>query len=247
MNINGFKVKGKKVQKIWVAIIIAVIVAVSLIITSFYLIFNSQNKINSQDLFKFSSYYTKYNVITYSNKNQNTYTMEEYCKKENNNLKFRFNVISSNSSYSYIVTPDSFSIKSENQINEFNNYNYLQKNTNVLSLATFIEIYLSIDNKIKENKIIDNGAKLELEQRDDTISYNIIFESGKIDETNELYKYKEALVNGMKISKLELIVDNKTKIPVEYIVYLESGKAYIDIIYSEFKINPKFEEKVFSF
>lgn len=247
MNINGFKVKGKKVQKIWVAIIIAVIVAVSLIITSFYLVFNSKNKISSQDLFDFSSYYTKYNVVTYSNKNQNTYTMEEYCKKENSNLKFRFNTISDNANYSYIVTPDSFSIKSENQINEFNNYNYLQKNTNVLSLATFVEIYKIVDDKIKENKFSNNGIKLELEQRDDITSYNIIFESTKIDETNELYKYKEALVNGMKVSKLELIVDNKTKLPAEYIVYLESGKAYIDIVYDEFKINPKFEEKVFSF
>ena len=247
MNINGFKVKGKKVQKIWIAIIIAVIVAVSLIITSFYLVFNSGHEVNSQDLFDFSSYYTKYNVVTYSNKNQNTYIMEEYCKKENSNLKFRFNIISDNTNYSYIVTPDSFSIKSENQINEFNNYNYLQKNTNVLSLATFIEIYLTVDNKIKENKFSNNGVKLELEQRDDTASYNIIFESAKIDENDELYKYKEALVNGMKVSKLELIVDNKTKLPAEYIVYLESGKAYIDIVYNEFKINPKFEEKVFSF
>lgn len=248
MNIKGFRIKDQKVQKIWIAIFIAIVVAISLIVTAFFLVFNQGKNISVEDLFEFSSYYTKYNVVTYSNKNQNTYIMEEFCMKDkNDSLKFRFNTTNDTANYSYIVTPNSFSIKSEEQINEFNNYNHLQKNTNILSLATFIEIYLKANKIIEENNFSTSGVKIEIQQKDDIVSYNIIFEDKNSKKDDELYKYKETLVDGMKVSKLELILNSKTKKPVEYIVYLESGNAYIDIIYDEFKINPKFDEKVFSF
>ena len=42
-------------------------------------------------------------------------------------------------------------------------------------------------------------------------------------------------------------VEDKSKYMVDDLLLLENGKAYVDITYDEFKINPKFEEKVFSF
>ena len=247
MNIKGFKIKKQKVQKIWIAIFLAVIIAIVLIITAFFLVFKQNKSSDNKDLFDFKSYYTNYNIVTYSNKNQNIYMMEEYCMRENDKLRFRFNTINDTANYSYIVTPDSFSIKSDDQINELNNYNYIQENTNVLSLATFIDVYLAISNRIEGNTFNSSGTKIEVEQKNNTVSYSIIFENKKLSKDDSLYKYNNILVNGMKISKLELVLNFNSKLPMEYIVYLDSGNAYVDITYNEFKINPKFDEKVFSF
>lgn len=247
MNIKGFKIKNQRLQKIWVAVVLAFTIAIVLIVTSFFLIFkkSSEFKFSKEDLFDFTSYYTKYSITTYSNKNQNTYQIEEYCIRNNSDIKFRLNTINENNNYSYIVTNNSFCIKSENQISEFKKNNYLEENTNILSLATFIDIYCKTDKIIKENNFNNSGIKLEIEEKNNKICYNIIFE--KNNNSDDISIYKEALVDGMKIYKLQLVLDNETKKPLEYIVFLENGNAYVDITYDEVKINEKIDEKVFSF
>jgi len=248
MNIKGFRIKNQKIQKIWIAVASALMVAALLIIISFFLVFRKSGMTNlgKEDLFDFLSYYTKYNVVTYSNKNQNTYMMEEYCMKNDNDVKFRFNTLNKDNNYSYIVTNNTFHIKSENQISEFKNNVNISSNTNLLSLATFIELYSKIDKMLEENTFSNNGVEILAQEKDNNISYTIMFKEGN-KSIDEISVYKEAMINGMKVSKLELILDTKTLKPIEYIVYLENGNAYVDITYEQFEINTKFDEKVFSF
>lgn len=249
MDVKGFKIKNKKVQKIWLSVAIAFIVAIILIVISFFIIFRKSTEVrfSKLDLFEFYSYYAKYSLTTYSNKNQNTYHMEEYCIKNNNDMKFRFNTINENNNYSYIVTNNSFHIKSENQISELKNNNInLNTNVNILSLYTFIDIYYKTEKIIKENKFSNSGIILDIEEKNNKICYSILFEKDT-NISNEILTYKDTLVNGMKIFKLQLILDINTGKPLEYIIYLENGNAYIDITYEDVKINTKIDEKVFSF
>lgn len=247
MNIKGFKIKNQRIQKIWISVATALIVAIILIVVAFFLVFKKSSEIswNKEDLFNYNTYYTKYNITVYSNKNQNTYCMEEYCSKDGDEYKFRFNTNNVDANYSYIVTNDSFHIKSESEISEFKNDFKLVENTNVMSLATFLDIYLKIDN-ITKNNTFNKGIEISVEEKDDKISYLVELKNG-VNNYNEMNVYKEAMVNGMKISKLQLIVDKNSYKPLQYIVFLDNGNAYVDIIYDEFKINAKFDEKVFSF
>lgn len=256
MNIKGFRVKNQKVQKLWIILLIAITIALILIITSFFTIFSTpKNKFNKEELFNFNSYYTKYKIVTYSNKNQNTYMMEEYCLRDNEDTSFRFNTLNSNNNYSYIVTNNTFYIKSQNQINEFKNDNYdINFSTNILSLATFINIYEKISNIIDNNLFKENyGITTKVEEKDEYISYKINLEAtDKLKEQeyiseDSLNVYINKLAGDMKISALELILDKEKYIPKEYIIYTNDNKAYVDVIYEEFEFNPKIEEKVFSF
>ena len=248
MDIKGFKIKNQKIQKIWIIIFLALLVAIFLIGISFFIVFNNSSKITSNnDIFNLDSYYAKYSVVTYSNKNQNSYIIEEYCSKEKNNTKFRFNTMNKESNYSYIITNDTFSIKSNEQKNSFQNYESVQKNVNLLSISTYIDLYNNLKNgdNISSNK--NNGINVSIEEKDKLISYKIKLED-KVNCLDEnLNKYLNNLRDNVKVSSLELIIDKDKNIPIEYTVYREDDRAYIDITYSEFEINKKIDEKVFSF
>ena len=49
------------------------------------------------------------------------------------------------------------------------------------------------------------------------------------------------------IKKLELVYDNVSKRPVQYIVYSRDNQAIIDMEILEFNINDNFDEKIFAF
>ena len=255
MNIKGFKIKNQKIQNLWIILSFTFSVAVILIVFSFYAVFKrSDESYSKEELFTYNTYYSKYKVVTYSNKNQNTYEIEEYCLRNDSDTKFRFNTLNSDNNYSYIVTKDYFSIKSDNQINQINNLINNRYNANILSVSTFIDIYSKINVIIENNLFKENyGIITKVEEKDSYIIYNINLtdidnlDEDSLENSNSLNAYIKELSGQMKISKLELILDKNTNIPVEYIVYTDNNKAYIDITYNEFKINSKFEEKVFSF
>ena len=255
MNIKGFRVKNQKIQKLWIIMFIAFVVAVSLIILSFFFIFKNSNKDKSNiDLFNFNSYYTKYSIKTYSNKNQNTYMMEEYCLKNSNDINFRFNTINSDNDYSYIIKDNTFYIKSDNQLGEFKNEINKKFNNNLLSLYTYINIYTKL-NEIIENNLLNESKKIvtNVEEKDGYISYKISLNidekenKNSLEKENEFIKYIETIYSDMKVSMLELVIDKNTHKPTQYIVYTADNKGYIDITYEEFEFNPKIDEKVFSF
>ena len=249
MDIKGFKIKNQKIQKLWVIILLALIVAILLIIVAFFVVFKRTKMIFSkEDLFNFNSYYTKYSVVTYSNKNQNTYIMEEYCLKNGNDVKFRFNTMNKESNYSYIVTDKEFSIKSDKQINNYINYENIHNSINLLSLSTFINIYNNIYSSIEENSLNKNsGIDVKVEEKDKILCYKIKLKDDIKTSDENINIYIKDITEKMKVSSLELVIDKNTCLPIEYIVYLEDDKAYVDITYSEFEINKKIEEKVFSF
>lgn len=246
MNIKGFRIKNQKIQKLWIIVSLAIIMAIVLIFLAFFIIFKTSEEVEyTSNLFECDSYYTSYTVTTYSNKNQNTYNMEEYYKKDDNNANFRFNTKNENNNYSYIIKNNLFTIKSDEQINKYENYLNEELNLNILSFSTFSDLYKNSSNIESKNQYI----KINIEEKNEYIVYTILFDKNIISNNSENYleKYIKKLVDDMKISKLQLIVENKTNIPKEYIVYTEGDKAYIDMVYNEFKINAKFDEKVFSF
>lgn len=243
MNIDGFRVKRQKLQKLWVILFVAFSVAVFLIALSFYFIFSIKDDTSNSkcDVFDCKFYHFKSNVTIYGNKNQNSYDIEEYCNLDLR--KTRVNMKSQYMNYSYISTDNSFYIKSDSQILTMGDESYNNDKINILSLSTFISIYNDVKKSGGKDESL-NMFSIKESQKDNKVIYTITLDSKK---TNSNNMYSSIINSGMNITKMELIMDKIGNKPEEYIIYSNGDKAYADIIYSEFQINPKFDEKVFSF
>lgn len=240
MNINFFRVRKYKIEKLWLILLFAFSMAILLIIISFYIVFgNSKNKYINKDVFECNSYYTKFNVTVFSNKNQNTYQMEEFFCKDGQNKKYRFNTINNELNYSYIINNNKYYISSDAQISKIDNYDSLLDINNIMSLSNFIELY----NYLREhqnNTKIKNKIKIEENKKDNITLYRIFFEDIKNNDEKIFEIY-----NIFKISSIELTIDDNK--PIEYVIYNDNKCALFDITYIESEINKKIDEKVFSF
>ena len=80
-----------KSKRLWIVILIAIIIAIILIITSFiYIYLKKDIKMDKTELFDLKCYYTEYEFVIFSNKNQNRYYIKEWYSNENESFKIEF-------------------------------------------------------------------------------------------------------------------------------------------------------------
>lgn len=249
MYIKGFGIDLDKSKRLWGAIFLAILVAIVLIIISFMSIFfhtDRQNIFSKSDLFGATSFYCEYAMNVFSNKNQNQYQMKEWYVKDEKNYQFRIESIMKDKTFFTIVGNNhAILISSDDQISKINLSEYELNMTNVSSVSTFLHLFHKINERIHENNHAKECCKIEQKEIDNKVSYIITLNKEKMKES-DCDICSQFLNNGMHFSKFELIL-KEDKIPSQYIVYDESGKTYLDIVYNNFVINESFEEKLFAF
>lgn len=178
------------------------------------------------------SYYAQLEITVISNKNTNTYSMEEWYKKDVGN-KVEY-VDSSNFKVSILTLKDKAIIRNENQKNFLMITPYIVKYTNLLSISTFVKIY---NESLKEMCCFSANSYEKLD------NINMILDNVcKMGEECNCEVY-EIVKN---VSKIELKLDKKTGQPLTYIVYDNDKKEQISIVYNKFDINAKIEDNIFS-
>lgn len=221
-------------RKLWYIIIGALAIAISLIALICYKLnmaspngFNISNIIKKDGIMKLKSYYANYSLTIKSNKNTNNYVIDEwYQKNDNNEQKYKFQFKNElGDTITYSIDKDILSLKSENEKSEFSLSNYVPKNENLFSLATFIHIYSDIIGNEVETK-----SCIKQEEIDTKTSYKIIFDM--LDEQ----KY----INKVVVSAIELILDTTTGMPTELFVYDKDSNVYINVSYNKFEFEVNF-------
>lgn len=231
MIITTFKLEKSK--RLWLLMLFALLIAVTLIIISFIRIYSKKNSIKDFNIMEIKGYEAEYDLTVISNKTNNTYYMHE-CYIENeakNYLKFEFEN-EMQEKIMYIFKDNSIEIKSDKQINSLNitEYNFMKEN--LISLSTFLELY-----KNAEFEYIDN-FKIEKSKIDDK---TIIIISKTDNNPNDRGFFR----NELNFSKLELILDKYDK-PIEYYVLSDNNEVKIGIKYTKFNVLEKFDEKIFA-
>lgn len=252
MYIKSFRVNIDKSKKLWFIILFALLVAILLIITSFFCVFKTSNNDNQNytktQLFNAKSLYAEYELNVFSNKNQNKYKMKEWYVNDENDYKFRIETVTEENKFVYFGTKDTLTIKSDNQLSQINLNNFTNSKANTLSISTFISLYNEINKNIENKEYnVNDCCKIEEIENDDSISYTISLNMENKIKENTCKICSKFYNTGMKISKFELILDKEKNVPKEYIVYNENGDTYMDIIYYKFVINNDFDEKLFAF
>lgn len=239
-------IKIDKSKRLWIVITLAVVIAISLIITSFICVyFKTDEKLNNDnDLFDLKGYYTEYELLTFSNKNQNSYYIKEWYLNDNGSESFKTEFESaSKDKVTYILTENTLKISSDKQLSSFNIDSFNISKKNLLSLSTFFEIY----NKILNNN--DNKTmKIENKNIDNTKHYIIYIDKSENENDNDnavFEEYNEILNDGLNISKIELVVNDKN-IPIEYYILDDKENVITGIKYTNFDIIDKFDEKIFA-
>ena len=238
MRIKGIFLYKTKLRLI---IIFGILIAIILMIISFYLVFNSGKNENiniNNDIFSAKSYYAKYRLNVYSNKNQNEYKIEEWYEKNDEGYRFKFVTNNEkNINFIYEGNQNSINIYSDSQINKISIEDLSNLKENLISISTFIEIISNVNKKIEDSGYEKNKCCNLLEEHEDgKVSYKITFNDVSENKCEICTKY----TNGMNINQIELVMDEVTLMPIEYIVYNKDGKALYDIIYENFAINEKF-------
>lgn len=246
LNLN---LKDRSTRRILIIIGMALIVAVFLIVVASASMLDTSNKIkNDYDFFSLRSYHSKSKVKVISNKNNNDYEIEEFYLNANEGEKYKIITSQDNENkMEYIINNNSLIIRNENQKSEYLLSDFVVKKDNLLSLSTFIQICNDIT--LSKNTLDTKCVKLENIACDNLIRYKITFspDEGDMHECSMCEKYKDILKNGINVSKLELVYDNVSKRPVQYIVYSRDNQAIIDMEILEFNINDNFDEKIFAF
>ncbi len=240
-------IKLDKSKRLWIVITLAIITAIFLIIIAFFSVYNKENrkvKTNKNELFLIKSYIAEYDLTTFSNKNQNTYHMKEWYLNDNEKENFKFDFKNEEDEHViFTILDKSINITSDKQISSLNIDDYNVSKTNLLSISTFFNIYNNFLEKENEN------IKLETKNIDENTHYivNINNINNKnMDNANESLSYFSFLLNkGLKISKIELIVNNDN-IPIEYYVVDENSKVFLSIKFTNFDIKSKIDEKIFA-
>ena len=245
MKIKSFTVNLYKKKKLWIIIICALVIALVLILTTFFLVMKEsktiRNKFSKESIFNATSYYAEYEVTVFSNKNQNTYNLREWYYKKDDEYRFKIETIGDGNNFSYFGTNNTLNISANGQINSMNLSNFETKRLNVMSISTFIELYKFIDDKIS-NQTYEYEKCCKIEERDiDGKKIYTVDINKNIDQKCAICKtYSDILISGMKITKFELILDKNTLTPIQYIIYTEDGKSFMDIIYHNFDVNVDF-------
>lgn len=189
-------------------------------------------KIGEKDsVFNMQSYIADFEITVISNKNTNTYKMNEWYKKD---IGTKQEYLDSEGSKVNIVTKDNKTIiKNENQKNILSLNPYLTTYTNLISPKTFLDIY----NKSKEKKCCFSAASYEKGNNMNMIIDNICVNVDKCK-----CEYMNIVKN---ISKMELKLDKSSGIPLTYIVYDNDKNECISIVYNKFDINQDIDDKIF--
>ena len=243
MVIRLLNLKQDKSKRLWLIVISALTIASILIGITMYIVLGpSSNSLNlkrdKEEIFDAISYKCGYNVTIISNKTINKYNFEKKKKKdEDGKEKFKFKTQNEiGDEINYLIDENNLKISSSSQINEYVLSDYVVRKTNILSLSTFISLYNDIKEYLKE-VTDEKGVKIEIDEVDNTTCYRIIFAN----YTDEVLKEYDDIINEKNnIKKMELVLSNDTLNPLQYIVYNNQNKAYIDIEYSFFDINTNF-------
>jgi len=226
-------------NRLYVVIIFAILIAAILIYVSFYSVLKSpiDNLVSGSNIFESTSYSAEYEITDISNKNRNIYIMNEIYKKENSNEYFKFGYKDIlNNDISYIICNDKIKIEDTSQISSYiiNSNNF--KKTNLLSLATYIDIINNI-NSIK-------CMTLNVSEEENVKKYEIILNK-QIHDTEDVCKYSDLFSNGLKLSKIELTIsDNK---PLDILVYTNDNNIYINVKFIKFEMNNEVSSDIFKF
>ena len=236
-----------KNKRLWIVILFAIFVAITLIVITFSSVFTISDEIvknSKEDFMDLKSYYTEYELNVYSNKNQNKYFMKEwYMEKSNEEYNFKIETNNDGTNFSYILANNSLSVKSDNQLNYMKLNDYIIDRKNVASISTFIDIFRKI-NTAENIEKKEDCCKMKIEEEDNKICYSIMLNNNSDKNCSICSDYKEITYSGMKISSFELLLDKENLQPLEYTV---DGKTWADIIFTKFDINADFDEKIFAF
>ena len=175
----------------------------------------NENEINIEN------YYASYDMTVVSNKNINTYKVDEWYKEgQESKLEYMDSV---GNIVTISLKDNLCSITNSGNIAKFSLEN-MYENKNIASLSTFMHIYNLIDGNCMCKKTSykkDNKTCVVVELEEKGICSN------------------SKRVKKLGISKLELIIENKK--PLNYIIYDENKKEYISIVYNKFGLY-EFEE-----
>lgn len=183
-------------------------------------------------IFNMDSYYAEFEITIISNKNVNTYKMEEWYKKD---VGTKQEYLDSEGAKVHIITlKDKTVIKNENQKNVLKIDPYISSYTNLISINTFLEIY---------NKSKDNPCCFTAESYEKVNDINMIIDNTckNIDECK--CEYSDIVKS---VSKIELKLDINTGLPVTYVIYDHNKKESISIVYNKFEINKNIDNKIFN-
>lgn len=262
MLIKGFNINLDKSKRLWIEIIGAIGVAITLIVISFIVTYNKNSKdignmgnVENMDMvFNLTSYSCEYNVTIKSNKNQNIYNIKEYYLNENENesIRFDFENDKKNNIMTYIISNGVCKIKSENELNQFViKEGYSLKKKNLISVSTFLELYKKVKNVVNEENTLNECIKISTVEENQKKHFNILFENnatGNNENIKNIFsEYNDLINDKIGVKKIELVIDKNTKIPSELLVYNNKEQAYIGVEYTKFIINDKIDKKLFDF
>lgn len=227
-----------KSKRLWIVILLALIIAISLIIISFlYIYLKKDIEIDKTSLFNIKGYHAEYELVVFSNKNQNSYYIKEWYLNDNENESFKLEFENeSKEKVTYFLTKNTLNISSDMQLSSFNLDSYNIDKKNLISISTFLELYGKVLSVSEENKI-----KIENKNIDNTKHYIIHIDKANNQNVSQIFaEYEDILSDGLNISKIELVVNDKNK-PIEYYVFDDKQNVIIGIKYTKFDIINKFD------
>lgn len=235
MYIKGFSIGFDKNKRLWLLMVGAVFVAVTLIIFSFIHVYHVPENLEEKSspiekIFELNSYEAFYRVKVEGNKNRNEYQIQESYQRKEENESFTFLIQNEIGEITYKIQNGTLRIYCPTQMLEYSLSDYMIQKKNRISFATFIELYQKIQEQEK-NGSKEEGFKLCVAEYDNKISYQIILDITDSENNTELYqKYNEF----NDISKLEVILNQETGKLEEYLIYNKAGQATIEILYDSF-------------
>lgn len=235
-----FNISFFRKYKLYIVITLAIIIAVVLMIISFSSVI-SLPKINivvdESDIFNLNSYSAEYVVIEISNKNRNTYKVKEWYKKIFNSEFFKFNSNDElNNEVSYIIANGKIKIQNASQLSTYILNESKLKKTNLYSISTYIDIIT--DNDLK-------CIRINTLNEEENEKYEIILDTKIHDKCSEDCKYNDLFKEGLKLSKIEIILNKN--IPKHILVLNDKNEIYLDINYTKFNLNDEINDEMFVF
>ncbi len=220
MQIRGFCIGIDKNKRLWIEMCLACILAVSLILIAFKIVYSAGNEKKEEKqvydikaILDLKEYQADYQVTKQSNKNRTSYQVHEIYQKEKNYFEFE---IQEDFKVKYIIQDQNLTIKSEGQNLEYALSDYIVRKENLLSISTFLELYEACLQG-------EESLKLEINEKEDRIIYGLV-----IAQNSEKYAFLE------EIGKMELMISIKENKMIQYTIYDRNNQAYIDIIYNNF-------------
>ncbi len=240
--------------------VVAVVSVIFIIVVAIYSLGKVNNMLNGisikniieyigekqENIFNMTSYEAEYTMIVVSNKNMNSYNIKELYDKG----KTRYEYLDSNNlKVTVIINKDKIKIENGGQKNIMIEDFKTTMLSNNISISTFLELYKEIKDKNSiqdnnESKSESESVQIEVKEYLKNEYLKVVMTVKKCDKGN---RDEERLYNIFKdISRIELEVDEKTKLPSTYVVYNKNKKEVVSIIYNKFNINTEIDSKLFN-